>query len=710
MTRRDLSPLFEPETIAIVGASNDTGALRGRIPMQLIKGGFRGKLWPVHLREKEIQGLPAYPSLADLPGKLDLALIVIPADKVLEAVSQAADAGARAALVFTSGFAEEGGEGNKALQEELGKLARERNILLAGPNSVGFLNAGRRIAATFSPSIAWEDFERERKAGERPRTAIVSHSGGLAFSISLRGAARGLSFSKIISTGNEADVDCADVLEHLIDDLETGVVILFLEQIRRGRAFMAAAARALAKGKAIVATKVGRSAAGARAAASHTASLTGPDAVHDAVFRRYGVIRVDDIDELIDVAAAFTFCPVARGRRVGIVTVSGGVGGWMADALTGQGLQVPELSAALQGRIREFLPSYGSAFNPVDVTAGSTQNDHHVRALETVAASGEVDAVVVVSALSSDVGLKREEARFRAIGTGQRQSKPVLLYTYPLPKEGMVPWLADMGLPVYLSLKGCARAIAALAEHGALRDAVPALPGEPKAGDVAPELLEAGQSLTEVEAKRLLAPHGIAGPPHVLARDADGAVAAARSLGLPVALKIQSRAIPHKTEVGGVLLRLASEAEVREGVARILRSARETAPFARIDGLLVQRMAPPGLEAIVGASRDPVFGPIVTVGLGGIHAEVLQDVASAPAPIGEADALALIRQLRAWPLLEGVRGAKPADAEALARIVAALSRFASDYQANVAEIDLNPVLVHPRGEGVSVVDALIVTG
>lgn len=704
---RDLKPLFEPASIAIVGASNEITKLRGRIPMQLIKGGFKGQLWPVHPRETEIQGLKVYASLKDLPGKPDLALIVIPSDKVLQALEEAADAGARAAIVYTAGFAEEG-EHNRALQDQLAATARARGIAMVGPNSVGALSAASAMVASFSPSVDFANFERARSTASQGRVAIVSQSGGLAFALSGRGARRGLLFSAIVSTGNEADIDCVDVLDYLIDDDNTSIVMMFLETIRRGRAFMEAASRAIEKGKTIIVTKVGRSAAGARAAASHTASLTGADAVFDAVFRHYGVIRVDDLEEMIDVACAFAFCPPAKGRRVGVVTVSGGVGGWLSDALVAQGLSVPEFSPALQGTIREFLPSYGSAFNPVDVSAMSLETDHRIRSMEVVAQSPEVDAIVNVVALSSDTWMAKETARIAAV-TAKRE-RPVMFYSYPIPKEGSIEAMAQAGCPVYSEVKGCARALRALVDYGAIKAAPPRVPAPASPAKIPAELLLQGVSLTEFEAKALLTPFGIQGPRHMLARTPDDAVAAARKLGYPVALKIQSRAIPHKTEVGGVVLKLADDKAVRAEFAHIMEGARYAAPFADIAGILVQRMAAPGLEAIVGVTNDPVFGPIITVGLGGIHAEILKDTQSAPAPIDETQALALLRQLKAWPLFEGVRGAKPADAAALAKVVAGLSRFAHEYAGQIADIDLNPVLVHEDGRGVSVVDALIVTG
>jgi acyl-CoA synthetase (NDP forming) len=706
MRRRDLGALFAPASVAIVGASNDVSTLRGRVPMQMLKGGYGGNIWPVHPREREVQGLSAYPSLAALPDKLDLALIIIPADKVIEAVEQAADAGARAALVYTSGFAEEGTEIQQDRQRQLAATASRRGISLIGPNSVGFLSTESRLVATFSPSIAWSDFERGPGTSGRGRVAIVSQSGGLAFSISLRGAARGLSFSKVISTGNEADADCVDVLEHLIDDPDTRVVILFLESVRRGRRFIEAAHRALTKGTRIIAAKVGRSAAGSRAAASHTASLTGADAVFDAVALTYGIDRVDDIDAMIDLACGYTFCPTAKGRRVGIVTVSGGVGGWMSDAAIAEGLEVPEFSASLQRRIREYLPSYGSAFNPVDVSAQATQNDHHIRSIETVIAADEVDQLVVVNALSSDQTLVKHMDRFAAVT--REATKPVLMYSYPLPKEGIVGTLAGIGYPVYLSLPGCARTLRALADRGDIERAPPARP-RPLAKDT-PLALPAGAVLTEFEAKALLSGYGIAGPPQVLARTAADAVSAARGIGFPVALKIQSPAIPHKTEIGGVMLGLADPGSVEAAFATIMAQAVEAVAEDAIDGILVQSMAGKGIEVIVGAVRDPVFGPIVTVGMGGIYAEILSDTQSAPAPIDVSGALELLKRLKAWPLLDGARGQERFDTAALAEMVAGLSRFAFEHASCVVEVELNPVIVQSEGGGASAVDALIVAG
>jgi acyl-CoA synthetase (NDP forming) len=496
----------------------------------------------------------------------------------------------------------------------------------------------------------------------------------------------------------------------MVEDPATKVVIFFLESLRQGRRFAALAERALELGKVLVVAKIGRSAAGKRAAASHTASLTGEDAVYDAVFRRWGVLRADDQDEMLDIAAAAVGQPLPKGRRVGVVTISGGVGGWLSDTLVGAGLEVPELSAAVQGRIREFLPLYGAAFNPVDITAQAIETDWRLRSVETLCRSDEVDAVVVVSSLAADNRLAGEkEGLGRAIAEA---GKPVLFYSYPLPAEAALTTLSEIGVPCYTTLKGPARALLALDELRRAREAAraevaPAVP--PGARETALAILDrAGPTLAEHEAKAVLRAYGVTLPDEHLATTRDEALAAAHRLGFPVALKIQSRDIPHKTEAGGVALGIADEAALGRAWDAMLESVQRAAPRAAIDGVLVAKMARPGVEMIAGSIVDPGFGAQVLLGMGGIAVEVLADTAMVPAPVGPKAARRLVDRLRGAKLLGSVRGRKPRDVAALATLVAQLSAIASDLADHVPEIDLNPVLVHDEGEGVTVLDALIV--
>jgi acyl-CoA synthetase (NDP forming) len=708
--KRDLTPLFRPRSLAVIGASDDPAKIRGRILAQIIKGGYPGRIFPIHPTQTTIQGLPAFAAIGKAPGPIDLALIAIPAESVPATLVECAAAGVRSALVFSSGFAEEEGGEHRALQDRIRTIARESSMAVAGPNSVGMLDLAEPLAATFSPAIDFAALPSLRANPSNRRIGIISQSGGLGFALFNRGLKRNLAFSTVINTGNEADLDACDILDFMLDDERTGVVLMFVEAIRRGRRFIELARRALAHNKPIIVAKIGRSPAGSRAAASHTASLTGSDAVHDAVFRRYGVIRADDQDDMLDIAAACALCPPPAGRRVGIVTISGGVGGWLADTLEGHGLLVPAFSAELQRRIRDFLPSYGAAFNPIDITAQAIGNDHRLRSIAVLEAADEVDAVTVVSSLAADTRMVHEKDALAAIVA--RRRKPILFYSYPLPSEQSRSDLAEIGVPCYTSLRGPALALSALLERAAARDEAapsPASMGASADRSAAARLLDAAaDTLCEYEAMAVLDAYGIATPSARLATSEAAAVEAATAIGYPVALKIQSPQIPHKSDAGGVALGLADAAALRAAYRTMLARVAEAQPTARLHGVLVQAMAPSGLEMIAGTIDDDNFGPLLTVGLGGIHVEILGDVAATPLPVDAVAVERLLDRLRGVRLLGALRGAPPRDRGAYAALLVRLARLAEDFAGRIATIDLNPVLLHAAGDGVSIVDALIV--
>ncbi len=704
---RNLVPFFRPRSIAVVGASDDPARVRGRLLAQILRGGYPGKIYPVNPARDKIQGLRAYPSIAALPDAVDLALIAIAAPAVEQALRECVQRGIGAAMIYSSGFAEEGAEA-AAMQAGIRAFARSSGIVVAGPNTVGFLNVGGSLAATFSPAIDFEALERMCAEQRHDRIGIVSQSGGLGFALFNRGLRRKLAFSYVLNTGNEADVDAAEAASFMIEDPDTRAVLLFLETVRDGARFLAAARRATELGKTLITAKVGRSAAGKRAAASHTASLTGAEAVYDSAFRRCGILRADDQDEMLDMAAAAVTGRLLAGKRVGIVTISGGVGGWLADAVVSAGLEVPEFSGHLQAKIRRYLPSYGSAFNPIDITAQALENDTRLRSVETLCASEEVDAVMVVSSLAADPRLGLEKQGLKAAIDGS--SKPVFFYTYPLPSEAALADLCEIGVPCYTSLTGAARAMAALRELSEQRNAPPDIVIEPPcaAREKALSILDrADRILCEYEAKEILAAYGIAIPPEILARTREEALDAARKLGFPVVLKIQSPDIPHKTDVGGVALGIGDEKELRDAWSRIRARVEMEAPHARIVGMLVQPMAEPGLEAIAGIISDDTFGPQVVLGLGGELVEVLADTAIAPAPIGPAEAMKLIDGLRGARLFGSLRGRGPRDATSFSQLAARLSSIAVDLRGRLIEVDLNPVVIHAKGNGVTIVDALM---
>ncbi|HXP73867.1 MAG TPA: acetate--CoA ligase family protein [Stellaceae bacterium] len=708
--RRDLSALFRPRSVAVIGASGDTGHVRGRITAQLLNCGYSGRIFLVSPRGGEILGRATYPTIAALPEAVDLALIAIPADAVAGVLEECAAAGVRAAYIFSSGFAEEGGA-RRELQSRIREIARRTGMMVAGPNAVGLMNVGLSLVASFTPAVDLAVLPRLREAVAPRRIAVVSQSGGLAFAFFNRGLQRRLPFSYVVNTGNEADLDIVDAGEFLLDDPQTGVVLMFVEQVRRGPEFIAMARRSLRLGKPIVVAKIGRSAAARRAAISHTASLTGSDAAYEAVFRRYGVIRGDDQDDMLDVAAAAALCPEPKGTRAGVITISGGVGGWLADTLETNGLLVPEFSAGLQAKIRAFLPSYGAAGNPIDITGQAIGTDFRVRALEALEASDEIDAIVVASSLAADTRLSSERPRLKEIAG--RSRKPILFYTYPLPAESARAELDAVGVPLYTSMRGVARALYLLAERvrAAETDSRPeATLTEPASGYVAAarRLDRVGDTLTESEAFEILGDYGIAVPERRLAASVDEAARAAAEIGFPVALKVQSPEIPHKTDAGALALGLTDDAAVRTAYETVLANARRAVPNACIHGVLVEAMAKPGLELLLGVNRDDTFGPMLLLGRGGVDAELVADRVMTPLPIDEAEAERLIDRLDRGRMMQAHRGRPARDHAALARLMVMLGRLAWDFRDRIREIDLNPVIVGADGEGVAVVDALMV--
>ncbi len=688
----NLDPLFAPGAVAVIGASPDPEKIRGRLVAALKGGGDARPVYPVNPAYCEIQGLRAFDAIGDIARPVDLALIAIPADKVAGALEECAEAGVKSAVIYSSGFAESGGAAVER-QACIREIAETRGLLVCGPNSVGFLNETVGINASFSPSAT---IDADGRGGGR-RTAIVSQSGGLGFALYNRGVRRGLRFSHVISSGNEAHLGALDYTEYLLEADEVGAIILLLEQIRGGERFLDIAERAAELCKPLIVAKFGRSEAARRSALSHTGSMTGAEFAYDAVFRYAGVIRAEDQDELLDIAAAVASCPLPKGRNVGIVTISGGVGVWLADACERRGLAVPELGGACQQDLRGFIPDYGGVSNPVDITAQALELGGNIRAIERLYVEPGIDSLAAV-AFTAEPGTVAVEKDALA-ELQKRGEKPLLYCSYAVPHEQALAHLAEAEVPCYTSVQGCARALQALADfadHLNLR-----------ASDTLPEAIEtlplpAGASvLTEHYAEPYLAALGIPMPEARLVQTAAEAVAAAAALGGHVALKAQSPDLTHKTDAGGVVLAVVGEVNVRRAFEQVEVLAR--------DGVLVQKMAPKGVEMIAGVVRDDTFGPLVMVGFGGVEAEILADTAWAPAPFGETRAEELIRSLRALARLDGSGRTRPADIAALSRLLTRLSLFAAENRERIQELDLNPVVLYEEGAGLIALDALIVT-
>ena len=685
--------------------------MRGRLTRALIEHGYDGRVHPVTRSQSEVFGLRAYPTVAALPEPVDLAVILVPAAHVVETLEQCGGRGVRAAVVISSGFAEESNEAARARDLELGRIADRHGIVVCGPNSEGIVNPLRPLVATFSP-VFHDPTQCLLPATAKGRPIAVScQSGALTFSFLSRGRAKQLRFIHQVSAGNQTVLEAHDYVDWWLDAGDADIFLLYLEGVRRPDRFRAVATKAAEAGKPLIVAKVGRSVAGRRAAASHTGALAQAGDIDDAIFRHHGIIRGDDLDHMLDVAAAFSFCRLPRGNRVAVITGSGGSAVWMADILSAHGLELPVLEEDIQKRILALLPSYASAQNPVDGTAQAIHEVGYARLVEIVRESKQIDVILLIGSLANEATAGKRAEELASIVDATHQ--PIVLSTYTTASPGAMARFAEAGIPCYTSMPSCARAIRALVDYAAFqtrlhcRQAAPATsPG--LRDEVGRALAAAGPVLAEAEAKVVLARYGVPRPPEALVRSADDAVAAAAHIGGPVALKVQSPDITHKTEAGAVALGLVGDTAVRDSYQRVLASAGKAHPDAAVHGVLVQSMAPPGCEIILGITRDPTFGPMLMIGLGGIHVEVLRDVAFAPVPIERDEALALIGELRGAALLDGVREAPPADRAALAELMGALSRFAADHADLIEEIDLNPVIVHAQGQGLTVVDALIV--
>jgi len=693
---RGLEALFSPRSIAILGASDDVTKIGGR-PLQFLrKYGYAGRIYPVNRKAGVVQTLQAHASVADLPEAPELAVIAVPPEGVLDAVEDCAGRGVRAAVVLSAGFSEMGEEGGR-LQARIAQVARRSGMRIVGPNCLGAIGVPDRSIATFSVALE-ETFPAAGPVG------IVSQSGNLG-SYTLRLASeRGLGISRMLTTGNECDVDIADAIASLATDPGTSVILCCMETCRDGARLHKAMAMARKAGKPLVVLKVGVSEAGSAAAASHTGALAGSDAVFDVVLRNGGAIRVPSIEQLLEVGHALAVLGpdrLPRGNKVAVLTASGGFGVLLADAASAQGLALPRLAAPTRERILQVVP-FASPANPVDMTAQvSSRPEVLAKVLAAVAEDDSCDALVLQSANAFHVPRLRE-VFLTALAQVRKEHPSRLIVLCARAPQEVRTQLNAMGFPVVEGIDAACATLAALVHFGARAE--PASAG----AAIERETLPAEAFATEASAKAALARAGLPVLKEAIAASRDEALAAARDIGFPLVLKIVSPDIAHKTEVGGVVVDVRSEGQLIEAYESLLARVAHKAPQARVTGVLVAQMAQGGVELILGTRKDPVFGPMVMVGLGGIFAEVLKDVALQSAPVDEAQATAMLRSLKAFPLLDGARGRPKADVQAAARAVAALSCFAARHAGEVAEIDINPLVVLEAGKGAFALDALLI--
>lgn len=690
-----LTRLFNPGSIAIVGASATPGKI-GAMPVTLLRQhGYDGRILPINPRAESIQGLPAAPDLAALDTEADLVILAVPAGHAAQALERARPGQVGGAVVFTSGFSEIGASG-AAMQEQLCAIARERGIRLLGPNCLGFMNIRRNIYATFSPAPA----NGTVAAGG---IGMVSQSGAFGAYAYCMARDRGLGLSHWISTGNEADIDVADCIEWLARDDDTRVIMTYMEGCRDGDKLRRALSAARDAGKPVVVTKIGRTQAGAQAAASHTAALAGDDAVYDALFRQYGAVRARTIEEFFNLGYALdTWKQRPQGKRLGIFTISGGVGALMADDAEDAGLSLPEPAADAQARLLEKVP-FASGRNPVDVTGQVVSEPGLLLATaEDMLADGRYDALAVfLAAAGSSNTLWPTFETFAREMRARRPDVPLAICALFPPDRRRE--LEHLGTLVFTDPSAAIRTIGAVAS---LADQADAEPDQaiPAADATAPRLA----SYNEVQAMDVLRQAGLPVPDCTLANDADAAVRAAVRLGVPVVMKVVSPDILHKSDVGGVKLALSGDEAVRGAYDAILDSVRTHRPDARIDGVLVAPMAQQGVECIAGVHCDPVFGPVVMFGLGGVFVEVLKDVSFRLAPFGRQQALSMIREIKGYALLQGARGTPPCDIDALADALVALSRFAYSRRHDFSSAEINPLLALPAGQGALALDAVLI--
>ena len=698
MASDSLDFLFHPGSVAIVGASDDPSRIGGRPLRYLIEGGFAGPIYPVNPRRELTQGLATFPDVSSLPGPVDAAIVAVPTEHVLTVLEDCGAHGVRAVVLFNSGFAEMG-EVGATEERRIGEIAASYGMRVLGPNCLGVYNAGIGFFATFTATF---DFGLPKPGS----VAIVSQSGAFGSHLGLMARRRGINLGLWVTTGNECDVSVSECIAWLAERPEVEVIAAYAEGIKDGDALIAACERVREQGKKLIFTKVGRSEIGSEAARSHTASLAGSDVVFDAVLSQHGILRAHDTEEMLDATYAASFGILPGNRCTGALTISGGGGVLMADAAAEFGLDLTPMPEKTQRVLKKIIP-FCAPRNPVDIT-GQAFNDKEAidifvsRMFDDGGYASIVAFFTYVAAAPAMLDLIRDALR-RA-----RSNHPDRLMVLSMvgPAEVVQGYEGD-GVPVFEDPVRGMRAVAALAKIAEGLSRRPSSTLKTKAETVTGEMMN-GERLDEHQAKRLLTTWGIRCVEERVAVDAESAAAAARELGCPVAVKLLSPDIIHKSEAGGVQLGVEFPEAAAAAHRVIIESARDFDDDAEIRGTLVSRMLTDGVEVIIGARRDPTFGPVVMLGLGGILTEVLGDVAFRRAPIEPDEARRMVAELKGAKVLEGARGRVPCDIDALCEALAALSRFAYAHRHKVDSIDINPLMVMPAGTGVIALDALIV--
>ena len=683
-----LGSILRPRSIAVIGASRHPNTIGYQIVDNLMRYGFQGPLYPVNPKAPVIHSMRAYPSVTEIPDPVDLAVIVVQKDLVLAAAEECGRKGVKGLVVITAGFAEVGGEGAER-ERRLVEIVRRYGMRMVGPNCMGVLNSAAEFSmnATFAPTMP-----------PYGPVGFISQSGAMGLSILDYAEELGIGIHQFVSVGNKADVSGNDLLLYWAEDAGIRVILMYLESFGNARRFYQIA-RQLTRKKPIFVVKAGRTAAGARAASSHTAALAGTDFAADALMEQCGVLRAQTVEELFDYAMAFPRLPLPRGDRVAIISNAGGPAIILADACESAGLKVAELAPETQAAIRARVPEEAAVRNPVDLIASATAETFG-SVLSLVLQDPNIDAVIVSVAPPPLKGKEGDVAEAIVEATAARRDIPVMAVL--LGRQGVSAGMRNLlraGMPGYIFPESAARALAAMNRYRRWLErpegTVQTFPADAARVNaiLAAARADGREKLSEPEALEVLEAYGIPTVPWRQVHSEDEAAAAAGALGHPVVLKVISRAIVHKSDVGGVVVGLAAECEVRDGYRRMLQRVKERAGVTP-EAVLVQQMIPGGRETIVGCARDPRAGPLIMFGLGGVAVEVLKDVVFRVHPLTDQDAREMVRAIRGFPLLEGVRGEPAVDVVALEEIVQRVSQLVGEHEA-ILDMDINPLVAFP---------------
>lgn len=703
-TKPNLKSLFEPKHIALIGASRRTESVGYAILSNLISNGFKGDIYPVNPKADELSGLHCYHTVTEIPYPVDLAIVVVPSVNVPDTLRRCGEKGIRAAIIISAGFKEIGPDGLK-LEQELSEVAKRYGIAVLGPNCLGLSNTDSNVClnASFSRTMP--------RAGN---IAFVSQSGALCAAILDYAKGENIGFSKFVSLGNKANINELQVLEYLKDDPKTDVILMYLEDLVDGKSFIQLAREITGDQKhlkPILAIKAGRTPQGAKAASSHTGSLMGSDEVYDAIFAQAGVLRVDSVEEIFHLAAAFSSQPIPQGKRVAIVTNAGGPGIMATDACVRYGLEMAELSSETRKALKLALPPTANLSNPIDVI-GDAQHDRYDIALRHALSDPNVDSVIVI--LTPQAMTDIDEIA-RVVVRWAKESPKVLLSCFMgfVDVSSGIKILEDNHVPHYKFPEAAARTLAGTVRYKQWIDrprtkikSYPAdLPAVKKI--IANARAQKRRVLDIYEGMQILQAYGFPLLPFAVAKNAEEAMMRAKKIGFPLALKVVSSDIIHKFDVGGVKINLTTAKELKLAINEMTSVLAKHQPNAKVDGFLIQQMGKKGREVILGMNRDPHFGPILMFGLGGIYVEVLKDVTFRLAPVRELGAKRMIESIRSYRLLKGVRGEAPADMTAISECLSRLSQLSCD-QHEISEIDINPLVVYDDKLGAHVIDARII--